>query len=155
MKQEIKYDFDYRKALIDKIKLKNSSDDLKYDLLDDYIQQCTHDDSLGCDITELRNDEVIEYLEERNLTIDSPFVTVIGDMNEFNDNKSYCHWFVVYGDCENCYIYQDWEQVWENIIYDLSPEEWLTAFCDEEWSNRCKEEELENLLRKIRKKESE
>lgn len=106
-----------------------SVDDIKDDILDNYMYDCQrrmHDSSLGCDITELNNDEVKEHLKQCNLNIDN--CTVIGDMNDFNDNDCCCSWFVV--DCGNndLYIYQDWNQVWENIIYDLFPAERLKDF---------------------------
>lgn len=106
-----------------------SVDDIKDDILDDYIdyvQSHMHDDLFGCDITELNNDEIKEHLEQCNLTIDN--CTVIGDMYDLNDIDCCCSWFVV--DCGNndIYIYQDWDQVWENIIYDLFPSEWLKEF---------------------------
>lgn len=106
-----------------------SVDDLKDDILDDYIdyiQSHLHDNLFGCVITELNNDEVKERLEQRNLKVDN--CTVIGDMYDFNDDDYYCSWFLI--ECQDgaIYIYQDWDQVWENIIYDLFPEEWLKDF---------------------------
>lgn len=106
-----------------------SIDDIKDDILDNYIYDCqkrSSDGSLGCNITELNNDGVKEYLEQCNKSIDN--CTVIGDINDFNDNDCFCSWFVV--DCgdNDIYIYQDWNQVWENIIYDLFPDEWLKEF---------------------------
>lgn len=108
-----------------------SIDNVKDDILDNYIYDCqrrSHDGSLGCDITELYNDKVTEYLNEHNLTIDSPSVTLIGDINDFNDYDCCCSWFLIECQDGEIYIYQDWDQVWENIIYDLFPEEWLKEF---------------------------
>ena len=106
-----------------------SVDDIKDDILDNYIYDCQrrmHDSSLGCDITELNNDEIKERLEQRNLTIDN--CSIIGDINDFNDNDCCCSWFLIECQDGEIYIYQDWDQVWENIIYDLFPEEWLKDF---------------------------
>jgi len=131
--KNIAYDFDYRKALIDKIELENSSEDLKYELLDDYIDYVqeytvykTAQNLFGCSIFEMSNEYTLEYLKQSHLTVDN--CTVIGDISELNDTDSTRHWFIV--DCGNndVYLYQDWEQVWENIIYDLLPDEWLTSF---------------------------
>ena len=49
-------------------------------------------------------------------------------MYDFNDNNCYCSWFFIECNDGAIYIYQDWDQVWENIIYDLFPEEWLKDF---------------------------
>jgi len=106
-----------------------SIDNVKDDILDNYIYDCqrrSHDGSLGCDITELYNDGVKEYLEQRNLTIDN--CSIIGDINDFNDNNCCCSWFLIECQDGEIYIYQDWDQVWENIIFDLFPEEWLKEF---------------------------
>ena len=106
-----------------------SLDDIKDDILDDYIYYCqihAHDDLLGCEITELNNDGVKERLEQYNLNIDS--CTVIGDMYDFNDDDYYYSWLFVECNDGAIYIYQDWDQVWENIIYDLFPAEWLKDF---------------------------
>lgn len=106
-----------------------SIDNVKDDILDDYINDCKrriHDGSLGCDITELYNDGIKEHLKQCNKSIDN--CTLIGDMYDFNDNDCCCSWFLI--ECQDgaIYIYQDWDQVWENIIYDLFPNEWLTEF---------------------------
>lgn len=106
-----------------------SVDDIKDDILDNYIYDCqrrSHDDSLGCDITELNNDEIKERLEQYNKSIDN--CTLIGDINDFNDNDCCCSWFLIECQDGEIYIYQDWDQVWENIIYDLFPSEWLKEF---------------------------
>lgn len=106
-----------------------SVDDIKDDILDNYIYFCQkhqHDNSLECEITELFNDDVTNYLKHRNLNIDD--CTVIGDISEFNDQSSNCKWFIVDNGSQNIYIYQDWDQVWENIIFDLFPSEWLKDF---------------------------
>ena len=75
---------------------------------------------------DLFNDDVTNYLKHRNLNIDD--CTVIGDISEFNDQYSNCKWFIVDNGSQNIYIYQDWDQVWENIIYDLLPGKWLKDF---------------------------
>lgn len=106
-----------------------SVDDIKDDILDNYIYFCQkhqHDNSLECEITDLFNDDVTNYLKHRNLNIDN--CTVIGDISEFNDQYSHCKWFIVDNGSQNIYIYQDWDQVWENIIYDLLPGKWLKDF---------------------------
>lgn len=106
-----------------------SVDDIKDDILDNYIYDCqrrSHDDSLGCNITELNNDEIKERLEQCKKSIDN--CTLIGDINDFNDDDCYCSWFLIECQDGEIYIYQDWDQVWENIIYDLFPSEWLKEF---------------------------
>lgn len=106
-----------------------SVDDIKDDILDNYIYDCqrrSHDGSLGCDITELNNDEIEERLEQYNKSIDN--CTVIGDINDFNDYDCCCSWFLIECQDGEIYIYQDWDQVWESIIYDLFPNEWLKEF---------------------------
>lgn len=106
-----------------------SVDDIKDDILDNYIYDCqkrSHDDSLGCDITELNNDEIKERLEQYNKSIDN--CTLIGDINDFNDYDCCCCWLLIECQDGEIYIYQDWDQVWENIIYDLFPSEWLKEF---------------------------
>ena len=62
-----------------------SVDDIKDNILDNYIYFCQkhqHDNSLECEITDLFNDDVTNYLKHRNLNIDD--CTVIGDISEFN-----------------------------------------------------------------------
>ena len=106
-----------------------SVDDIKDDILDDYIYYCqihAHDDLLGCEITELNNDGVREQLELCNRSIDS--CEIVGDINDFNDDNCSCSWFFIHGACEDITIYQNWDQVWENIIYESFPEEWLKDF---------------------------
>ena len=106
-----------------------SIDNVKDDMLDDYINDCQrrmHDGSLGCDITELNNDEIKERLEQYKKSIDN--CTLIGDINDFNDNGCCYSWFLIECQDGEIYIYQDWDQVWENIIYDLFPSEWLKEF---------------------------
>ena len=106
-----------------------SVDDIKDDILDDYIdyvQSHMHDDLFGCDITELNNDEIKERLEQYKKSIDN--CTLIGDINDFNDNGCCYSWFLIECQDGEIYIYQDWDQVWENIIYDLFPSEWLKEF---------------------------
>ena len=108
---------------------KRSVDDIKDDILDDYIYYCqshAHDDLLGCEITELNNDGVREQLELCNRSIDS--CEIVGDINDFNDDNCSCSWFFIHGACEDITIYQNWDQVWENIIYESFPEEWLKDF---------------------------
>jgi len=106
-----------------------SVDDIKDDILDDYIdyvQSHMQDDLFGCDITELNNDEIKERLEQCKKNIDN--CTLIGDINDFNDDNCSCSWFFIECQDGEIYIYQDWEQVWENIIFDLFPSEWLKEF---------------------------
>ena len=89
---------------------KKSVDDIKDDILDDYIYYCqshAHDDLLGCEITELNNDGVKEHLEQCNRSIDS--CDVIGDINDFNDDNCSCSWFYILGAYEDITIYQDWD----------------------------------------------
>lgn len=106
-----------------------SVDDIKDNILDNYIYDCqrrSRDDSLGCNITELNNNEVKERLEQYNKSIDN--CTLIGDINDFNDNDCCYSWFLIECQDGEIYIYQDWDQVWENIIFDLFPSEWLKEF---------------------------
>ena len=84
------------------------------------------DDLFSCNITELNNDEIKERLEQRNKSIDN--CTLIGDINDFSDYDCCYSWFLIECQDGEIYIYQDWDQVWENIIYDLFPSEWLKEF---------------------------
>ena len=106
---------------------KKSVDDIKDDILNNYIYDCQrrmYNFSLGYNITKLNNNTLRDWLKQRDLNIDN--CTVIGDMQSFNkDDCSY--WFFI--ECQDgALIYQDWDQVWENIIYDLLPAEWLKDF---------------------------